>query len=317
MNAETHSPDPERNRHLSSLAEAVSRWTNGRNRFDTAIPAMHLSRWERPTEPTSYSLGASICVIAQGAKRVMLGEDAYVYDADHFLVTSVDLPVVAQILDACPERPYLGVILGVDQQMLAQLMVNPDLPGAAPRRTDRGIGVSRLSLPLLKTMTRLVELLDAPESIPILAPLVKQELFYHLLVGPQGPRLRQMVISGTHGHQIARAIDWLKANFRQPHPIDDLADLANMSRSSFYHHFRSITSLSPLQYRKHLRLQEARRLMVVDRVDASTAATDVGYESPSQFNREYRRLFGRPPARDAANLREPLSVEDGTEVLTG
>ncbi|HUX52552.1 MAG TPA: AraC family transcriptional regulator [Spirochaetia bacterium] len=307
----------ERARLNNVMVEGISRRTKGANRFDTAIPRLHFSRFEQPTDPTSYTMDASVCLIAQGSKRVMLGEDAYVYDTNNYLVTSVDLPVVAQIIQASPERPYLGFIMGIDQRLLAQLMVNGNLPEQVPRRTDRGIGVSRVSLPLLKAVTRLVELLDSPEAIAILAPLVQKEVFYHLLVGPQGPRLRQIVMSGTQGHQVGRAIDWLKSNFREQHPIDDLADRAHMSRSAFYHHFRSITSLSPLQYRKHLRLQEARRLMVVEDLDATTAANQVGYESPTQFNREYRRLFGTPPARDSASMREAVRIDDETKVLTG
>tara|TARA_B100000614_G_scaffold262418_2_gene295804 strand:+ start:804 stop:1772 length:969 start_codon:yes stop_codon:yes gene_type:complete len=309
--------DAEYPRLSATLAASIDRWTRGATSFDTDIPGLHFSRWEHPTDPTRYTLGPSVCLIAQGAKRVMVGEDTYVYDADHFLVTSVDLPVVAQIVEATAEQPYLGAILKVDQQVVTQLMVDSNLPPLVPRRTDRGIGVSRLPISLLKAMTRLVELQDAPESIPILAPLITKEIMYHLLTGPQGPRLRQIVISGTHGHQIARAIEWLKRHFRQTTSVDELAERANMSRSAFYHHFRSMTSLSPLQYRKHLQLQEARRLMVVDQVDATTAALDVGYESPSQFNREYRRLFGRPPAQDAAHLRDATRVGTQSHVLTG
>ena len=316
--SENDSPeDPERERLNTLLIRAITKWTMGVNRYDTEIPLLHFSRFEQPTDPTSYTMGASVCLIAQGMKRVMLGEDAYVYDADNYLVTSVDLPVVAQIVQASPERPYLGFILGIDQRLLAQLMVDTDLPAQGPRRTDRGIGISRVSLPLLKAVIRLIELLDSPESIAILAPLVQKEIFYHLLVGPQGPRLRQIVMSGSRGHQVARAIDWLKNNYREQQPIDDLADRANMSRSSFYHYFRSITSLSPLQFRKHLRLQEARRLMVVEDLDATLAAIQVGYESPTQFNREYRRLFGTPPAKDAARMREAVRIDDETKVLTG
>lgn len=300
-----------------TLGDIIARWTGDASRYDTAIPALHFSRFEHPTDPKSYTLGASICLIVQGSKRVMLGEDAYVYDASHYLVTSVDLPVVAQILEASPKRPYLGLILGIDHKLVAQLLVDGDFPVQEPRRSDRGIGVSLVSLPLLKAVVRLVELLDSPESIPILSPLVQKELFYHLLMGPQGPRLRQMVVSGSQGHQVAQAIGWLKANFRQQDPIDDLADRAHMSRSAFYHHFRSITSLSPLQYRKHLRLQEARRLMVVEDLDATSAAIEVGYESPTQFSREYRRLFGTPPAKDAAGLRQSVDIDDETNVLTG
>lgn len=299
------------------LAENMSRWTQGKNTLETSIPGLRFSRWEHPTEPTSYTMGMNVCLIAQGSKRVMLGEDVYIYDASHYLVTSVDLPVVAQILEASQARPYLGLLLGVDQQILAQLVADHQLPVQEPRRTDRGIGVSELSLPILKTAVRLVELLDTPEDIPMLAPLIQKELFYHLLSGSQGARLRQIVMTGTHGHQIAQAIGWLKTSFRQPSSMNELAERANMSRSAFYQHFRSITSLSPLQYRQHLRLQEARRLMVVDQLDATTAAFEVGYESPTQFNREYRRLFGNPPARDTASLREAVSINDKTAVLTG
>ncbi len=287
------------------LIDEAGSLTRGTNHLETAIPGLHLARWEEPTPPTSYTMGPSVCLIAQGAKRVMLGDQAYDYDSARYLVTAVDLPVVAQIREASPTHPYLGIILAIDQQTVAELLVDGDLPGQAPRRTDRGIGVSDMTLPLLKAFNRLLQLQQTPEAVPILAPLIRKEIFYHLLVGPQGARMRQIAVSGTHGNQVARAIHWLKENFRLSLPIDTLADQVHMSRSSFYHHFRQITSLSPLQYRKHLRLQEARRLMVVEQVDAITAATAVGYESASQFNREYSRLFGKPPARDAAELRHP------------
>lgn len=307
----------EQDRLSKTLIDIVERHTQGRHAVETAIPGLHLSRWEHPTEPTSYTMGASVCLIAQGRKRVMLGEDAYEYDANRYLVTSVDLPVVAQIQEATQEAPYLGVMLGLDHALLAQLIVDSNLPVQAARSTGRGIGVSELSLPITRVFIRLLELLDSPADVAILAPLIKKELFYHLLVGPQAGRLRQLVLAGSHGHQITQTIAWLKTNFREQTTMDELADQAHMSRSSFYQHFRNVTSLSPLQYRKHLRLQEARRLMVVENFDSVSAALDVGYESATQFNREYRRLFGLPPGKDAANLRKVDVTSDMNSVLTG
>jgi len=247
----------------------------------------------------------------------MLGEDAYVYDVDHYLITSVDLPVVAEIIQASPEEPYLGLVLELDLRVVAQLMVDGNLPTPRARQVWRGMAVSALSLPLLSAFQRLIDLLDEPENIPILAPLIQREIFYRLLVGEQGGRLRQIVTAGSQSHQVAWAIDWLKANYAESLRVDDLAAQVNMSSSSFYQHFRSMTALSPLQFQKHLRLQEARRLMVVEQMDATSAAVQVGYESPSQFSREYSRLFGISPARDATSLRQLGAVAHDSSVLVG
>jgi AraC-like DNA-binding protein len=288
----------------AELAERIARWTEGKNQAATAITPLTLHRWETPTEPTSYMHPSSICLIAQGSKHVMLGEDTYVYDANHFLITSVDLPVVAQIIEASREKPYLGLRLELDQRTVAELMV--DSSHALPRtpQAGRAMAVSEIPLPLLNAFQRLIDLLDEPEGIPILAPLAQREIFYRLLVGEQGPRLRQIATAGSHSHQIARAIDWLKDNFSQPLRVDDLAAYSGMSTSSFHHHFRSLTAMSPLQFQKRLRLNEARQLMLTKRLDAATASFQVGYESPSQFSREYSRLFGAPPLRDIKNLHQ-------------
>ena len=173
------------------------------------------------------------------------------------------------------------------------------------------MAVSEVSLPLLNAFQRLIDLLDQPEDIPILAPLIQREILYRLLMGEQGPRLRQMGAAGSQSHQIARAIDWLKANFSQPLRVDDLAAHARMSTSAFHHHFRALTAMSPLQFQKWLRLHEARRLMLTEHLDAATAAFQVGYESPSQFSREYNRLFGAPPLRDITSLRQLAVAERG------
>jgi AraC-like DNA-binding protein len=288
----------------AELAERIARWTGENNQLTTAIPSLTLHRWETPTEPASYMLPPSLCLIAQGSKRVMLGEDVYVYDANHFLITSVGLPVVAQIIEASREKPYLGLTLELDLRTIAQLMVDSDQTLPRTPQAGRAMAVSEVPLPLLNAFQRLIDLLDEPEDIPILAPLVQREIFYRLLMGDQGPRLRQITTAGSQSHQIARAIDWLKDNFNQPLRVDDLAAYSGMSTSSLHHHFRSLTAMSPLQFQKRLRLNEARQLMLTKRMDAATASFQVGYESPSQFSREYSRLFGTPPLRDIANLRQ-------------
>jgi AraC-like DNA-binding protein len=250
-----------------------------------------------------------ICVIAQGAKRVLLGDETYVYDPQHFLITSVDLPTVAEIIEASREKPYLGLILKIDLREISQLMVDSNLPPPRPQQSSRGMATGEVTLPLLSTFQRLIDLLDEPKDIPILAPIIQREIFYRMLVGDQGVRLRQMASAGSQSQQIARAIDWLKGNFTQPLRIEDLASQVNMSTSTFHHHFRAVTAMSPLQYQKWLRLNEARRLMLAENQDATTAAFQVGYESPSQFSREYSRLFGAPPLRDITSLRQMATVE--------
>lgn len=292
-----------------ALVQRLARWTEGQNQVATAISPLTLHRWEAPTEPTSYTLPPSICLIGQGVKRVLLGEDVYVYDAQSFLISSVDLPVVAQIIEAGREKPYLGLTLELDLKTISELMVDSSLPSPQTQQAPRGLAVSKVSLPLINAFERLLELLDTPEDIPILAPIIQREICYRLLAGDQGPRLRQIVAAGSHSHQIARAIDWIKGNFHQPFRVDDLAANAGMSASTFHQHFRSLTAITPLQFQKRLRLNEARRLMLADNLDAANAAFQVGYESPSQFSREYSRLFGAPPFRDITSLRQMTSKE--------
>lgn len=282
----------------AGLAGRIARWTAGKNRLDTPIQGLTLHRWENPTEPTSYMLPASICLIGQGKKRLFLNEETYVYDAYRFLVTSVELPVVTQIIEASLDKPYLGLTMELDLRAISQLMLGRDsLPSRQP--TDRlGIAVSESPAALANAFIRLIDLLEDPEDIPALAPLIKQEIFYRLLTGDQGPRLRQIAAAGNHGYHISRVISWLKENYHKPVRIEDLADIAGLSLSAFHNHFRAVTAMSPLQYQKRMRLNEARRLMLTEHVDAARAAFQVGYESPSQFSREYSRQFGAPPMRD-------------------
>jgi AraC-like DNA-binding protein len=296
---------------LEALGRSIARWTDKPDRYMTAIPDLSLFRRDEPTQPISGMYEPSICLIAHGAKRVLLGDDTFVYDERHYLITSVHLPTVVQIIKASRERPCLGLMLKLDQREISQLMVDSNLPPPHAQQSSRGMATGEVTLPLLSAFHRLVDLLAEPKDIPILAPNIQREIIYRLLVGDQGARLRQIASAGSQSHQIARAIDWLKGNFTQPLRIDDLASQARMSSSTFHHHFRSMTALSPLQFQKQLRLHEARRLMLAEHLDAATAAFQVGYESPSQFSREYNRLFRAPPLRDITNLRQ-LTAGEGT-----
>ncbi len=297
---------------LEALGKSIARWTDSPDkdyRLTTAITGLSLFRHDQPNEQHTGMYEPSICMVAQGAKRVMLGDDTYVYDAHHYLITSVHLPTFVQIIEASREKPYLGLMLKLDQREISQLMVDSKLPPPRLQQSSRGMATGEVTLSLLTAFGRLIELLDEPQDIPILAPVIQREIIYRLLVGDQGARLRQMALVGSQSQQIARAIDWLKGNFTRPLRIDDLATQVNMSTSTFHHHFRALTAMSPLQYQKQLRLNEARRLMLTERLDATTAAFQVGYESPSQFSREYSRLFGNSPLRDITNLLQMTANE--------
>lgn len=287
---------------VSRLAETIARWTKDGQVPETGIPKLGLFRYEKPSQPESGMYEPSICLIAQGSKRVMLGNDIYVYDSQHYLISAVDLPTIVQVLEASLNRPLLGLVMKLDLKEIAQMMATSNLPQPQQRQASRGMATGEITGPLLSAFQRLLDLLDEPKAISSLAPLIQQEICYRLLVGDQGVRLRQMASAGSLSRQIEEAIRWLRTNFTQPLRIEDLAGRVNMSNSSFHHHFRALTAMSPLQYQKNLRLNEARRLMLMERFDATTAALQVGYESPSQFSREYRRLFGAPPLRNVRGV---------------
>ncbi|HHE0449077.1 TPA: AraC family transcriptional regulator N-terminal domain-containing protein [Vibrio parahaemolyticus] len=297
---------PSRAFATQKLAKLIDRWTGNANQYDTPISGFRFSRWTTPTPPTSYTHNPSICLIAQGRKRVLLGEESFIYDANHFLISSVDLPIIANIIEASEEQPYLGLIMELDLTEISQLIVDSELAFTQSKEAQKGIAVGEVSESLLDAFVRLAELLDEGQNIKILAPIIKRETFYRLLMSEQGTRLHQIVTAGSHSHQIAKAIDWLKNNFVKPLSVGDLASYTGMSKSSFYTHFRSMTSMTPLQFQKKLRLSEARRLMLTENLDAMAATFKVGYESPSQFSREYSRLFGAPPSKDIKSLRENL-----------
>lgn len=288
--------------NMDKLIKAIDQWTQGKNKFETPITGLTLHRWESPTHPSSNILDASLCLIAQGKKQVILGEESYIYDSKNFLFTAIDLPVISQIIEASPQQPYLGVILRLDPYVLAQLMLEAHIPFKHNNLEKKGVAIGQVSAELNDAFVRLLTLLNTPDDIAILAPLVIQEIFYRLLMSPQGDRLKRIAATGTTGHRIVKAIEWLKINFARPLSIENLANTMGMSVSSFHQHFRDITSMSPLQYQKRIRLTEARQLIMTQNCDISSASIQVGYESLSQFSREYKRFFSVSPSEDLKNL---------------
>lgn len=290
-----------------SLIAGIARWAEDCMEFKAPIPGLFLYRHDKPSEPCFGLYDPSICLVAQGVKKAYIENEIFIYDANNYLLTSVHLPTTFQVITASPEKPYLGLVLKFDMKELSQLMIDSNLLAPGTRPIEYGMSTSEVTLPLLSAFQRLISLLDEPESIPILAPIIHREILYRLLIGEQGARLRQIASAGSRSHQVARAVEWLKTNYSEQLKVEQLAEMANMSSSSFHNHFRSMTSLSPLQYQKQLRLQEARRLMLAEDMDATRAAFQVGYESSSQFSREYSRFFGAPPLRDVSNLRKVAS----------
>jgi AraC-like DNA-binding protein len=270
--------------------------------FFSPLPSLMLFRIDAPTEPASFVNEPSVCLVAQGSKRVHLGSHSYVYDADHFLIIALDIPLISEVVEASVDKPCFGLMLRLNQKIITHLMVDNTIHVLRESPSARALAVSEVSLPLLNAFLRLIDLADEPESIGALGPLIEEEIAYRLLMGEQGPQLRQIASSGSQSFQIARAIDWLKKNYERPMKVEELADLCKMSTSSFHRHFRMLTAMSPLQYQKVLRLQEARRLMLTERLDAASTAYRVGYESPSQFSREYNRMFKASPSRDIRAL---------------
>ncbi|APX66103.1 AraC family transcriptional regulator [Sphingomonas sp. gentR] len=285
---------------IAELSTLIDRHVVGTGICSTAMPRVSLIRADAPSTPTPAVYEASLCIIAQGSKRVSIGEHSVVYDAAHYLLVSVDLPLVGHVLDASPERPYLCCKIDLDAAMLADLMASE---GGGVARTDLSVlGVYPGDPDLIDAACRLIGLLDRPDTIRALAPLIEREILYRLLTGPHGPMLRHVATAGSHLNQVSRAIAAIRRRFDAPIRIADVAAEAGMSASSLHAHFKAITRMTPLEYQKQLRLQEARRLMLTEGATASTAGFAVGYESPSQFSREYRRLFGAPPRADIERL---------------
>jgi AraC-like DNA-binding protein len=275
---------------------------------DGAVEApggLSLVRYSSPTPKDHGISSPAFCVIAQGSKEVLLGNECYRYDADHYLVTAAALPTATRVTEASEERPYLGVVLELDPALVGSVMVEAGHPAPREHAAVRAFEVSPLDADLLDAVVRLVGLLDAPaDEARFLRPLLTREIVFRLLTGEQGDRIRQIAFLGGHGHRIAKALERLRKDFDRPLRIEDIAGEVGMSVSGFHHHFRAVTAMSPLQFQKRMRLQEARHLMLAEDLDAASAGYRVGYGDASQFNREYKRLFGAPPVRDVEQLRE-------------
>ena len=286
----------------------IERQTPGDGVHATSLPDVTLLRQSEPTgEPFHGIHEPSMCLIVQGAKQVSLNGELYAYDASRHLVASVDLPISSRVTQASKDAPYLCFKLALQPGQIAALILEAEISASSERRGSRGLAVVQTSRQLLDAVLRLVRLIESPEDIRTLAPLATREILYRLLKSEHGHQLRQIAATDGQTQRVARAIRWLKKHFDQPLRIEAIARELSMSVSSLHHHFKSVTAMSPLQYQKQLRLQEARRLMLVQDIDAATAGHRVGYESPSQFGREYSRLFGAPPARDLRRLREPAA----------
>ena len=294
------------------LARKIAAKTSKSGAQATAIPGLTLYRRTEtsPCYPATYR--PSLSVFVQGRKRVTLGGATYLCDQSTFLLSSVDVPVVSQIVAASEEIPLLAFLLKLDMAMVREILNQEEFQARVGPSRHRGIAIGVTTVDLLKPCSRLLDLLDAPDDIPFLSNLIQREIVYRLLRGPQGERLRSIATLGDQSHKTAKAIAWLRANYSKPLRLEELAEVARMGMSTLHHHFRALTAMSPLQYQKQLRLVAARERMLIEGLDAASAAFEVGYESASQFNREYKRFFGQPPMRDikARRIDQLATVHD-------
>lgn len=292
------------------IASIAARFAPGEGEYKTAIEGLGISRRSMPSAPCHSSYRPCFAMVIQGAKSLQLGTDTINYGAGDYLLTSLDLPVAWRVVEASPEVPHFCITLAISPEKLLDLLSRTDIQRPPePSVGQRGIVVNIATPELLDAAVRLLRLLDNPSDIAAMAPLLEQEILYRILTGPAGGQLINIAVADNHGHRIARAIAWLRENFARPLRIEDLAEHVNMSVSSFHHHFKAITAMTPVQYQKQLRLHEARRLMLIERLDVGTAGHRVGYQSPSQFSREYSRLYGLSPLRDVEGMRAPIAAE--------
>ena len=289
----------------TELARKIALFIGSAENRATEIPGLSLHRRTAPTANCSMAYEPSVTVIAQGRKRVELGRNVFIYDASRFLLTSVDLPVVSRVIEASEQVPCLALSLKLEMPMVRELLSREEIQVAATSSDSPGMATGETTVEFLNACCRLVDLLDTPRDIPFLGGLTQREIIYRILGSAEGARLRAIATQGEQSQRTAKAIAWIRSNYAKPLRVEDLAEIAGMGVSTLHHHFRVLTAMSPLQYQKRFRLQAARGRMLMDGLDAASAAFEVGYESASQFNREYSRCFGQPPMRDIRTLRSP------------
>jgi len=293
----------------ATLSRLIAAYAPHDGSFELPIPGMLASRFSRVNKECVHALRVpSLCIVAQGAKTVIVGDELFAYDASRMIVFSVALPVAAQVTQASHSEPYLSLRIELDPRRIAELVLRVFPHGLPPVQERSAVYITPADESTISAANRLMECLAQPGDSELIGPLVLDEILIRLLRSPIGVRVAQMGFAESGLHRVARAISWLRDNFSQPMKVDDLAGLVHMSVSSFHEHFRSVTSMSPLQYQKTLRLQEARRLMLSAMMDAGTASQRVGYLSASQFSREYSRFFGSAPTKDIAKLRQETGV---------
>ena len=303
-NAQPAAHDAQREQaNRTELVERIARTVREDGRVEP-LKGLRLNRASAPTELAHGVSDPAFCVIAQGSKEVFLGEERFQYDPMHYLLATAELPVVSHVIEASPERPYLSLVVRLDPTLVSAVMVEAGHLAPRSYANVRAIDVSPLDAGLLDAVVRLIRLLDTPAEAPFLAPLITREIIYRLLRGEQGDRLCYIAVQGGNTHRIAKALAYLREAFDQPLRIDDIAQELGMSVSSFHHHFKAVTAMSPLQFQKQIRLQEARRLMLGEDLDVASAGYRVGYSDAAYFNREYKKLFGLPPLTDMKQLRD-------------
>ena len=295
---------PERARELrTQLARKIAFFIGAAEKRITEVPGLTLTRRTRPMPPALGTYEPSLAVVAQGRKRVDLGPTSFIFDESRFLLTSLDLPIIGQVIEASEREPFLCLMLKLEMPLVRELLSREEIPVPAVPSDSPAMATGDITAELLDACCRLMDLLNSPQDVSFLSGLIQREIIFRILQAPAGARLRAIATLGDQSQRTAKAISWIRTNYAKPLRVNELAQVAGMGVSTLHSHFRALTAMSPLQYQKQLRLHAARGRMLTDGLDAASAAFEVGYESASQFNREYSRFFGQPPMRDIKTLR--------------